>query len=383
MTLTQFVAKNAFRNRRRSVLTMLSIGFSLLLLTLMMTVYRSFYMSKGSSESSLRLITRNRVSLVFFLPIYYRDKIKAVPGVVEVVPASWFGGLYLDQKPEHFFAQFGTDPEDFFKVYNTWQIPPEQLTAWQHDQAGAVASDALAARQGWKIGDRIVIKRNIYPVDLELTLRGLYHANEPADSLYFNMKYVEEAVPRAKGTAGIFDIRVDSAAAVPRVAAAIDAMFKNAPRQTKTESEKAFQLGFINSLGNVKAFILGISLAVVFAILLVSANTMAMSIRERVREVAVLKTLGFRRQTILKLFVGEAVTVALMGGLLGALAAGALVSTIAHSPSMGFVFAGVAVNLPTLAVAGLVSALVGLASAFLPSYRASRMGIVEGLRHIG
>jgi putative ABC transport system permease protein len=383
MTLTRFVTKSAFRNRRRSILTVLSIMFSLLLLTVMMTVWRSFYVEQASAQSAQRLITRHRVSLTQSMPIYYREKMQTVPGVVAVAPTQWFGGLYKDDKPENMFAQFGTDPQTIFKVMTDFKIPPDQLDAWQHDQAGAVADSELAKKYGWKIGDRIVLKGTIFPIDLELTIRGIFIAPQPTITVYFNWKYVEEAVSFAKGSAGTFNILADSPQDVPKVAAAIDAMFHSYPQPTKTESEKAFQLDFINSIGNVKAFILSISFAVIFATLLVSANTMAMSIRERTREVAVLKTLGFTRPTILGLYVGEAVTIALIGGLLGCLLAVGLVVVIAHAPGMGFFFLGMAVKLPTFLLAVFVAAGVGLLSAVVPAYHAAKLDIVEGLRYIG
>jgi putative ABC transport system permease protein len=383
MTLTRFVTKNAFRNRRRSSLTVLSIAFSLLLLTLMMTIWRSFYIDRESAQSAQRLVMRHRVSLTFALPMFYRQKIRGVPGVAGVVPVSWFGGLYKDDKPENFFAQFGTDPDEFLKVYPEFQMPADQITAWQRDRAGVIVDNELAKKYGWKIGDRITLKGTIYPVNLDLTIRGIYTAPQPTQSVYFHWKYVEEAVNWAKDTAGTFGIMAASPQDVSRIAGQLDDMFRNSPQPTKTESEKAFQLGFVAMLGNVKAFILSISMAVVFAILLVSANTMAMSIRERTREVAVLKTLGFTRPAILSLFVGEAVTLALIGGLMGASFATLLVLGISHSSSGGLFLAGMKVTFPTFLVALVVSAFVGFVSAVVPSYHASREKIVEGLRHIG
>jgi putative ABC transport system permease protein len=383
MTLTRFVTKSAFRNKRRSILTVLSITFSLLLLTLMMTVWRSFYVDTPSSESAQRLITRHRVSLTESMPIFYREKIRAVPGVVAVAPNNWFGGIYKDQKPENMFAQFGTDPDELLKVFTDFKIPADQVEAWQRDRAGAIVDDQLAKKHGWKIGDRLTLQGTIYPINLELTIRGLYTAPTPTDSVYFNQTYVEEAVSFAKGQAGMFDILAASPADVPKVAAAVDTMFHGSPEPTKTESEKAFQLDFINSIGNVKAFILSICAAVVFATLLVSANTMAMSIRERTREVAVLKTLGFTRPTILRLYIGEAVTIALIGGLLGCLLAIGLVSGIAHAPGMGFFFLGMSVKFPTFLLAVGIAAMVGFLSAVVPAYHAAKLDIVEGLRYIG
>src|SRR6266851_9600172 len=380
MTLTRFVSKSAFRNKRRSILTVLSITFSLLLLTVMMTVWHRFYLDKGDAQSAQRLITRHRVSLTQSLPIYYREKMRTVPGVVAVAPTQWFGGLYKDEKPENFFAQFATDPAEIFTVMTDFKIPEDQLAAWQHDQAGCVVDSELAKKFGWKIGDRIILKGTIFPVNLELTIRGIFVAPQPSITVYFNQKYVEEAVSFAKGRSGTFNILADSPEDVPKVAAGVDAMFRNSPEPTKTESEKAFQLSFINSIGNVKAFILSICLAVVFATLLVSANTMAMSIRERTREVAVLKTLGFTRQSILGLYIGEAVLVALIGGIAGSLVA--LLLGLGAAKAGGFAGA-LRVDLSTMWVAWAAAALMGFLSALVPAYHASRLGIVEGLRHIG
>lgn len=380
MTLTRFVTKNAFRNIRRSALTVLSIGFSLLLLTLMMAIWRNFYLTKGTEESALRLVTRHKVSLAFEMPSYYRDKIRALPGVVAVVPGNWFGGVYKDDKSNNFFAQFGTDPDEFFKVYKDWQIAPDELAAWQHDRAGAIVDEALAKKFGWKVGQRVVITGTIFPVNLELNIRGLFKAPQPTQSVYYNEKYVEESVSYLKGVEGFYTILADSPESVTKIPTEIDDMFRNSPQPTKTETEKAFQLGFVAMMGNVKAFILSICGAVVFAILLVSANTMAMSIRERTREIAVLKTLGFARSTILSLFVGEAVILALAGGLMGA--AGAYVLGMGAAKIGGFAGA-LQVNGWTMVVALAVAAMMGFFSSFLPSYNASRLGIVDGLRHIG
>jgi putative ABC transport system permease protein len=380
MTLTRFVTKNTFRNLRRSVLTVMSIGFSLLLLTLMMAIWRNFYMSKGTEESALRLVTRHKVSLAFVMPSFYREKIRAVPGVAAVVPQNWFGGIYKDDKSGNFFAQFGTDPDEFFKVFKDWQIPQDQIKAWQQDRAGAVVDSKKAQDYGWKIGQKVVITGTIFPVNLELTIRGIFTAPRPTQSLYFNQKYVEEAVPYMKGQEGFYTILAESPGSVQKIGSAIDDMFRNSPQPTRTETEAAFQLGFLQMLGNVKAFILSICGAVVFAILLVSANTMAMSIRERTREVAVLKTLGFTRRTVLSLFVGEAIVLALVGGIGG--------SSLAFLLGLGAAKAGgfagaLQVTGPTMLVAWVVAGLVGFVSAIIPSYNASRLGIVEGLRHIG
>jgi putative ABC transport system permease protein len=381
MTLTRFVTKNAFRNKRRSILTVLSIAFSLLLLTFMMTLWHAFALEDGTAESQERLIVRHRVSLTFTLPSYYREKIRAIPGVVAVVPSSWFGGTYKDEKAQNMFAQFGTDPDEFLKVFRDIKVPEDQALAWQRDRQGALVSDSLAQKYGWKLGDRIVIQGTIYPVNLELNIRGFYHRDPDFKSVYFNAKYVEEAVSFFKGQAGTFYILADSPSNVSKIASTVDDMFHNSPQPTKTESEKAFGLEFVAMMGNVKAFILSICGAVLFATLLVSANTIAMSIRERTREVAVLKTLGFTRQGVLGLFVSEAVALSVVGGLTGAILARLMVFGFAHAPQMTFFPLKMTPQIWVLAV--LISGAVGLVSAALPSYHASQVNIVDGLRHIG
>ena len=383
MTLGGFVTKNVFRNRRRSILTVLSIGFSLLLLTLMMTIWRSFYIDQGAPDTVKRLITRHRVSLTFFLPGYYRGKIRAIPGVVSVVPMTWFGGRYKDDKPENFFAQFATDPTEYLKVATDKTVPADQAEAWRRDRAGAMVDSELAKKFGWKVGDRITLLGTIFPMNPELTIRAIYTMDPPNKSLYFHAAYLEEAVPWFKGEAGFYFTQVGSPQDVVPVSRAIDDAFHSSPQPTKTESEKAFQLGFIAMLGNVKLFILSICGAVVFTILLVSANTMAMSIRERTREVALLKTLGFTRGSVLSLFVGEAVALSFIGGLLGVVVAASLMQALTHSPQAIGIGSGMKVTFPTALVALLVSAIVGFLSDCLPAYHASRINIVEGLRHIG
>jgi putative ABC transport system permease protein len=354
----------------------------LLLLTIMMAVWRGFYIDQGAPDSALRIMTRHRVSLAFFLPGYYRDKIRTVPGVVHVVPMTWFGGKYKDDRPENFFAQFATDPEEYMDVAADKEVAPEQIKAWKQDRTGCLVDQALADKHGWKLGDRVVLQGNIFPANLELTIRALYKIDPPNNSLYFNAKYLEESVGFFKDRAGFYFTRVDSPRSVATASRAIDDMFHNLTEPTKSESEKAFQLDFIATLGNVKAFILGICGAVVFTILVVSANTMAMSIRERTREVAVLRTLGFTRRRILSLYLSESVTLALIGGVAGVVLGAGAMLLFTRLPGV-LVPAAMKVTLPIAVLALGVAGLVGLVSALVPSYNASRTNIVEGLRHIG
>ena len=381
MTLTQFIAKSAFRNRRRSLLTVLSIALSLLLLSIMLTLWRSFYIDKGAPDAALRIMTRHKVSLANFLPIYYRNKIRTVPGVVHVVPMTWFGGKYKDDKPENFFAQFATDPDEYLDVAADKIIPPDQAAAWKKDRAGCIVDAELAKKHNWKVGDRIVLQGSIFPTNLELTIRGIYTIDPPTSALLFDAKYLEESVGWFKDTAGFYFTRVDTPDDMPTAAHAIDEMFHSTPVPTKSESEQAFRLDFIATLGNVKAFILSICGAVVFTTLLVCANTMAMSIRERTREVAVLRTLGFTRERILRLLLSESVAISVIGGALGI--AFATISTLFLArPGIGLPVS-MHMTWATAAVVVAVSIVVGLASGLIPSYRASKLGIVDALRYIG
>ncbi len=350
MTLARFVRKNVYRNKLRFWLTVGSMAFSLALLSFLMSMWQAFY----------------------------------VPGVMKVIPMNWFGGTYKDATQKNFFARFGTDPDEFFDVYPELEIPRDQLNAWKKDRAGAIADAELAKKYGWKVGDRIILQGDIYPIKLELTLRGIFTAKLPNNSLYFNEKYVEEGVPFAKGAAGFYGILVDSPQHVDQVSHDVDAMFANAPEPTRTETEKAFGLSFLAMLGNVKAFILIIASAAVFTILLVSGNTMAMSIRERTREVAVLKTMGFTRKVILAIFVGESAIVGLIGGVLGSLFALLLITGGTKAPGAGnlFVIAQHAWKFTAPTAIG-VAILAGFLSSAIPAYGASKTGIVEGLRHIG
>ena len=383
MTLGSFVVRNTFRNKRRSLLTMISISFSLLLLTLMICIWRSFYVDQVAPEASRRLIIRDRVSLAFFLPEYYREKIRAVKGVNAVTPLTWYGGRYIDDRPEHFFAQMATDPEEYLKVASDKIIPQDQVKAWQHDRTGCIVDVTMADKYKWKIGDRVTLQANIFPANLDLTIRGIYHRDPPQNALYFNAKYLEEAVPWFKGQAGWYAAQIDAAEHVAEASKTIDDMFHNSPLQTKTESEKAFQLGFVSSLGNVKAFILSICAAVVFAIMLVSANTMAMSVRSRTREVALLKTLGFTRRRVLSIFIRESVALALAGGVLGIAVAIPVIAGLTRR----FIGLGIPlnmkVNVPTATISLTIALILGIVSGYLPAYRVSRLNIVDALRHIG
>ena len=375
------VLKNAWRNRRRTVLTILSIAASLSLLGILMAIYAAFYFSEPPPEQALRLAVRNKVSLVFPLPEAYREKIRRIPGVREVMAQQWFGGVYKNNRPENVFARFAIEPDKIFIVLGEMKLPEEQKAAFQRERTACLIGRQLADKIKVGLGDRITLQGNIFPITLELTVRAIFDSEQNTETLYFDRKYLDESVKGAlKGNVGMFTILADSADSVPRIARAVDDEFRNSTTQTRTESERAYQLGFINSLGNVKAFLLSICAAVTFTVLLVSGNTMAMSVRERIREVGVLKTLGFTRPAILGMILAESVSLAVVGGAIGLGIAAGLCSLLRMAPGYIGQLKTLTIHLP-VALACLVAAVViGLVSSALPAWSASVAPIVEALR---
>ncbi|MBM3776600.1 MAG: FtsX-like permease family protein [Acidobacteria bacterium] len=375
------VLKNSWRNRRRTTLTVLSVGGSMCLLGVLLAVYNALYFRSADPYEAQRLVTRNRVSLVFPMPEFYREKIQRLPGVRQVVIQNWYGGVYKDRRdPKNMFARFATEPERLFEVFGEYRIPEEQRQAFLRERTACVVGMDLVRKHGFKIGDRITLQGDIYPGTLELNVRGIYDTGRNSEVLYFHRKYLEEGLPAGrKGDAGIFTILARSTDDVPRIARMVDEEFRNATVQTRTETEQAFALSFVSFLGNVKVFLLSICAAVTFTIVLVSANTMAMSVRERVREIGVLRTLGFTPGTVLGIILGESAAIALAGGALGcALAAGAL-SIVRRMPAfLDWTLVGLAP--PVIAACLLVALAIGLLSSFVPAWGASRTPIVEALR---
>ncbi len=376
------ILKNCWRNRRRTTLTILSMGVSLCLLGVLMAIYHAFYYSDPPPGSALRLVTRNKVSLAFPMPQSYRDRIKQVPGVREVGISQWFGGKYIDARPEHMFARFAVEPDRIFTLRPEITMPEDEKKAFQQERTAAIASKSLADKFHWKLGDRITIIGDIFPVNLDLSLRGIFDDPREADILYFQREYLEESMPLGRrGGAGTFNILANTTDDVPHIEKAVDAAFENATVQTKTETESAFSLSFVAFLGNIKLFLLSVCGAVTFTILLVSANTMAMSVRERVGEVGVLKTLGYTRGTILGIILGEALTISLVGGALGLGLATLLADGVRHAPMAFLQQLKTLTIVPSVGALCLaVAALIGLLSAFVPAFQASRIPIIEALR---
>lgn len=375
------IVKNVWRNRRRTILTVLSIGVSLCLLGVLLAIYHAFYFSDPTPDQALRLVTRNSISLARPMPQAYKDIIKRIPGVKEIAIEDWYGGQYIDDKPEHNFARFATDPDKILLVRPEMKMPADQKAAFLRERTACIVGKPIADKMGFKVGQKITLKGDIYPGNLELTLRGIFESDQNADLLYFNREYLEQSLAvRRQGNAGLFLILANTTDDVPRIEKAVDEQFHNSPVQTKTESESAFSLSFVSFLGNIKLFLLIVCAAVMFTVLLVSANTIAMSVRERVREVGVLKVLGFTRGLILTIILIEAVFVSLIGGVLGVVLASLMTGVVRSGPAFLDQLAHLTLTPSVAALCILIAAVIGFVSAFIPAFQASRIPILEALK---
>jgi len=374
--------RNLLRKKARAGFTFLSILVAFLLFGLLGAIQTGF--SQGVDLAGVdRLVLTHKVSLIQLLPISYLPRIQAVPNVTDVAHFTWFGGIYQD--PRNFFAQMPVDPERFLRLYPEYVLPEEQKKAWLEDRTGAIAGRKLAERFGWKIGDRIPIQATIWRKadglnTWEFNLVGIFDpAVEGADTtgFYFRYDYFDEARMFAKGFVGWYVIRIDDPARAPQIAERIDAQFANSPYETKTATEKAFLQGFANQVGNIGAIVTAVLAAVFFTILLVAANTMAQSVRERVSELAVLKTVGFTDGLVLRLILAESLLLAGVAGVLGLALAWGFIQR--GDPTGGFL---PNFYLPPryLLLGTVLVALLGLASGLLPGLRAMRLRIADALR---
>jgi putative ABC transport system permease protein len=376
MKFAKLILKNILRNKRRTLLTISSLVVSLFLIISLATILAEF--ERGSSEASpLRLMTRHSVSLAFLLPISDLQRIKAVPGVKEAMPFTWFGGIYKDEK--NFFANFAVDATKLKEIYTELKMSDPEWQAFASDRQGAVVGQKLVKLYGFTLGQRITLKSPIYNQSVEFIIRGVCTGGDEK-TLYFHHEYLNELVPEwAKDKAGLFSISANSAEDVPRIAQAVDSIFVNTDAPTKTESEHEFAMSFQTMIGGVKQFLYGIMAAITFSLLLVMGNTMAMTVRERTKEVGTLKAIGFKRHTIAGLFVGEALLLATIGAAIGIGGSVLLFRSVDLSLYIpNFVSFVPAVK--TLIGAFILSILVGIVSVVYSSYRVTGLTIAEALR---
>ncbi|MFY9558049.1 MAG: ABC transporter permease [Blastocatellia bacterium] len=380
MKFLRLITKNLGRNKRRTVLTGLSVSVSVFLLATMQAVISALGSISDVTGGEKRVVVRRNTSLADAMPESYRQKIEQVPGVVAICPANWFGGIYKEDKPKYMFAQFYVDPKTLFDVHTEYEISPGEKAAFEQERTAAIVGRKLADKYGWKLGDVIDLKGTIYPVDPRLTIRGIYTTKQEG-GLFFHRDYVEESLVR-RGWVGTYRVRLDSPESAPRVMEEIDRMFYNSTAPTKTETEAAFAASFVSMLGNVKGLITGVGLVVVFAITLIGANTMAMSARERFTEVAVMKALGFKPALILTLMLSESVLIALLGGVLAAVGAKVIYQFVGLGDTMALFLQNFKIDTGTIVLALGTSALIGLVSGGIPAWNAARVRIVDGLRRV-
>lgn len=376
MKYAKLIFKNILRNKRRTLLTISSLVVSLFLIICLATILTEF--DRGGDESSpLRLVARHAVSLTFPLPMSQLQKMKTVPGVKEVTPFSWFGGIYIDER--NFFANFSVDETKLRQVVPEIKMSDPEWEAFINDRQGAIVGQKLVKLHGFTPGQRITLKSPIYNQSVEFIIRGVYTGGDEK-TLYFHHNYINELLPEGfKDMAGTFSILANSPEDVPRIAQQIDSIFANTDAPTKTESEREFAMSFQTMMGSVKQFLYGIMAAITFSLLLVMGNTMAMTVRERTKEVGTLKAIGFQRGTITALFLGEALIVSCIGAAIGIGAAALLFNLVDLSLIVPFFIAFVPTR-QTLISVFVLSILVGLISVIYSAYRVSGLTIAEALR---
>jgi putative ABC transport system permease protein len=392
MSYLPLVVRNTLRNRRRTALTIASVAVSFCLLGVLMALYRTLFYGGDTTPGEVkRLVVHHKIALTQELPVAYEPKIAQIPGVHAVTRLRWFGGTYKDARdPKNRFGQFAIEPQTLFEVYPEFRIADGEKLTFVSQKTGCVASRALAQKFGWVPGERITLVGRLLPVNLELTLAGIF--DDPAGNsvLYFNWEYLRDSLPAGDDHRDMmqqFIVEADSKDVVSDVAKQIDGAFADSAYPTKSEPEQAFMLSFVSFLGNLKLFLAAICGAVTFTILLISANMLSMSVRERRRDVGILKTLGFSSGDVLGMVVGEAGLIAFVGGVLGCVLASGLCAAIALSlrsaPGFAFVIRGLNLTPLTAALTVLVALLIGLASSVVPGLSAARTSILDALRYDG
>jgi len=384
MSLARLVLRNAVRNRRRSLLTAASVAVSIALLIIFLAAYRFLESPPASTteRSHLVLVVMASASPLQPMPVSYRSRIERLEGVRAVTQVFWFDARYRNENT--MIATFGLDPQILFTFFPNWQLSPLEKEQFMHEKVAAIAGRSTANKYGWKVGDHIHVSSPAYfGVGVDLILRGIYDSNEEQSYLVFHWDYLNDVLGSPNVT-DLFWILANSADDMPSLMKTVDAQFLEETVQTRTQTVKQVVLNFISWLGNVRLILVSISGAVVFAVLLTVANTMAMSIRERTTELAVLRALGFSTNTLLTVLTAESLVISLVGASCGCVAAWLICRAVA-----GYALGGglLLVNLEIGLTGGLsalgVAILTSLLSTLVPAYRASRMSIAEALRYTG
>ena len=388
MKLLKIVLKNLFRHRLRTILTMLGIATAVMAFGLIRTIVGAWNAGVAASAAN-RMITHHSVSFIFPVPLPYRQAIARVPGVTAVSWANWFGGVYGDPNDfKNFWPRLAVDPETYFDLYPEFRLAPDQLAAFKQERNACVIGRKLAQQHGFKIGDVITMEGDIFSGRWEWVVRGIYTGRDQTvdeTQMHFQWNYLYEQVRQREAgrpvEAGWYILRVEPPDAMPRVSTAVDEQFVNSRAPTKTESEKAFQQGFVQMSSAIITSLQVISIVIVGIILLVLANTIVMAVRERTREYAVLKTLGFSARHLVVFIFGESLLIAVSGGVLGLALTYPMVAGFGKALPTFFPVINVAPLTVVLALGAAV--IAGLAAALFPATRVVRTPIVAGLRTVG
>jgi len=380
MKYARLLLANLFRKKIRTTLTIGSFAIALLLFGILAAVRLAF--NEGADVAGVdRLVVRNKTSIIQPLPLAYRDRLLRIPGVKEVTFLNWFGGTYQDER--NFFPQMAIDVPTYRKVVTDIGVTDNEWKAFEADRQGAIVGESIAQRFHWKVGDHIPIKGVIFQGAWEFNLYGIAKGEGAAGSIlpfFFHEDYLEERRTFGKGTVGWYVVRIENPDNAARISKEIDREFSNSPFETKSDSEKEFAASWAKQLGNIKLIIMSIGAVVFVTLLLVTGNTMATAIRERVRELAVLKAIGYSDRFVLWLVLAEGVAIAMFGGVLGLLMAAGIM------PGLSRALAGLLPPLILLkrdTAIGLVLALgAGVLSTILPATSAMRLRVVDALRRV-
>lgn len=377
--------RNAFRHKLRTGLTILGITIAILAFGMLRTMVNAWYAGVEASSAN-RLVIRNAISLVFPLPLAYKDKLRQVSGVTLVSWGNWFGGVYIEEK--NFFPNFAVEPRSFLALYPEYLLPDMQRASFLSDRKGAVAGKKVADKFGWKVGDTVTLKGTIFPGNWEFTIRAIYRGKDRSvdeTQFFFHWDYLDETMkkttPRRAGQVGYYIIGIANPNLAGEVSAAIDATFKNSLAETLTETEKAFQMSFVSMTEAILVAIQLVSIVIIVIIMAVVANTMAMTARERIGEYAVFKTLGFGGWFIAGLIFGESLLISLLGTAIGIGLTFPVAAAFADY--LGTYFPIFFVERTTIFMDLAAGVLVGVVAALFPTWRAVRIRIADGLRRIG